>query len=249
MEDSTVVYENQDATVIANPKSNLKSEKNQKSSFEPKKTNKSKSRSKKKSKLGIEYNAPVSLTFSILCLVAFLLEKFLLEKIVPDLNLFTSLSKQGSEFAFVASNPIHYIRLITYVFGALDWNQLFLSLILILLLGPTLEINYGGKLLFVMMLISSFVSGVISACFSAVTLSGSSSVIFMMIILSGYSAIEKKKMPLSLVFVFVFFFAKETMKTLAEMSCFYPVLISLIGGFLGCVFGFIATPIKRGKKK
>ena len=181
MDDATVVYENEDATVVANPKP----EKSQKSSYEPKKSTKPKSRSKKKSKLGIEYNAPVSLTFSILCLVAFVLEKFLLEKMVPDLHLFTSLTKQGSEFAFVASNPVHYVRLITYVFGAVNWNQLFVSLILVLLLGPSLEINYGGKLLFVMMLISSFVSGVISACFSAVTLSGASSVIFMMIILSS----------------------------------------------------------------
>ena len=202
MDDATVVYENEDATVVANPKP----EKSQKSSYEPKKSTKPKSRSKKKSKLGIEYNAPVSLTFSILCLVAFVLEKFLLEKMVPDLHLFTSLTKQGSEFAFVASNPVHYVRLITYVFGAVNWNQLFISLILVLLLGPSLEINYGGKLLFVMMLISSFVSGVISACFSAVTLSGASSVIFMMIILSSYSAIEKKKMPLSLIFVFIFFY-------------------------------------------
>ena len=245
MDDATVVYENEDATVVANPKP----EKSQKSSYEPKKSTKPKSRSKKKSKLGIEYNAPVSLTFSIFCLVAFVLEKFLLEKMVPDLHLFTSLTKQGSEFAFVASNPVHYVRLITYVFGAVNWNQLFISLILVLLLGPSLEINYGGKLLFVMMLISSFVSGVISACFSTVTLSGASSVIFMMIILSSYSAIEKKRMPLSLIFVFIFFFAKETMEMLAETSCFYPVLISLLGGFLGCVFGFIATPIKRGKKK
>lgn len=245
MDDATVVYENEDATVVANPKP----EKSQKSSYEPKRNTKPKSRSKKKSKLGIEYNAPVSLTFSILCLVAFVLEKFLLEKMVPDLHLFTSLTKQGSEFAFVASNPVHYVRLITYVFGAVNWNQLFISLILVLLLGPSLEINYGGKLLFVMMLISSFVSGVVSACFSAVTLSGASSVIFMMIILSSYSAIEKKKMPLSLIFVFIFFFAKENMEMLAETSCFYPVLISLLGGFLGCVFGFIATPIKRGKKK
>ena len=84
-----------------------------------------------------------------------------------------------------------------------------------------------------MILISSFGAGVLGACFSSISLSGANSIIFMMIVISTYSAIEKKKLPLTLVFVCCFFF---------------PALVSLIGGFFGCIFGFIATPIQKNKK-
>ena len=257
MDDKTIVYEEVDAKTAfydspktkkvnktaAQAKAQAKSQSGQKSQ-------KGKSRSKKKSKIGIEYNAPISLTFSLICLGVFIFQHYFLKNLgdFESLSLFTSPTKQGTALAFSASNPLHYLRLVTYVFGHNNWNQLFYSLILVLLLGPNLEITYGKKLLFVMILISSFVSSVIVACFSPVTLWGASGIVYMMIILSTYSAIEKKKLPLSLVFVGIFVLAQNIMISIDEKTVFNTVA-TLIGGFLGCLFGFLATPVKKSKTK
>ena len=98
-----------------------------------------------------------------------------------------------------------------------------------------------------MILISSFGAGVLGACFSSVSLTVATSIIFM-IVISTYSAIEKKKLPLTLVFVCGFFFAQTLIACFSNNSTVIPALISLAGGFFGCIFGFIATPIQKNKK-
>ena len=75
MDDKTIVYEEVDAKTAFydSPKTKKvnKTESQQKSASKSQsgqKSQKGKSRSKKKTKIGIEYNAPISLTFSLICL-------------------------------------------------------------------------------------------------------------------------------------------------------------------------------------
>ena len=243
MDDATVVYEDVETSFF--DKGNSKNKTKPKPTTVKGKTTKKKPSSKKKGKLGLEYNSPVTLTFSLICFFSFLFVHFFAKE---NFLIFSSPTCQGTNLAFSATIPSHYVRLFTYVFGYTDWNNLFSTLLLLLLLGPNLETTYGSKLVFIMILISSFGAGVLGACFSSISLSGANSIIFMMIVISTYSAIEKKKLPLTLVFVCCFFFAQTLISCFSNYSTLIPALVSLIGGFFGCIFGFIATPIQKNKK-
>lgn len=238
MDDATVVYEDVETAFFDRPKQKNTTRKKTQGKKQPVK----KSKSKKKQGLKLEYNAPVTLTFCLLSFAAFIFLYFFSKE---GFILFSCPTKQGTEFAFSASSASHYIRIFTYIFGYLDWNQFLFTLSFLLLLGPNLEFTYGSKLLVLMIFISAFITGVLSACFSPVTIQGASSLVFMMVILSTYSAIEKKRIPLSLILVCAIFLTQQIFFTLEIYSSFLPVVFYIIGGFLGCLFGFLATPSRK----
>lgn len=251
MDDKTILYEEVDAATEFYDKPKTTKSVSSKGSSEKKVNKKTSSKKpKKKSKIGFEYDSPFTLTFSILCVLAFVLENYVIKNFFTefDFALFSTATKQGTDFAFSATNFSHYIRLFTYVFGFVDWTQLFFTVSFCLLLGPNLEINYGSKLFFIMILISAFITGVLASCFSTISLMGGSSIVFMMIILSAYSAMEKKKLPLSLIFVFGIFLSQQLFVNIENFSTGLPVLLYFAGGFFGCVFGFLSTPLKKRKK-
>ena len=241
MDDSTIVYEDVKADFFTT--SSSKSKKKQTQKGNPQKSQKKTSSKSKKGKgLKIEYNAPVSLSFCILSFLAFALLSYFAKE---DFLLFSCPTKQGTAFAFSAINPLHYIRLFTYAFGYSSLNHLLFSSIFVLILGSTLESIYGSKLFLIMTLVSIFTSGILGSCFSSISLQGYSSVIFMISILSTYTAIEKKKIPLTLLLTCVVFVFYEISSFLIIKISPLPVLFYFIGGLFGCVFGFLATPANK----
>lgn len=241
MDDATVVYEEVKPDFFDNP---AKKAKNTQQKTPQKSRKKSSSKSKKTKGLKLEYNAPISLTFCFLSFFSFAFLSFLAKE---DFLLFSCPTKQGTALAFSAKNILHYVRLFTYVFGSSNLSQLLFSTVFILLLGPTLETNYGSKLFFIMIVVSTFSTGILGSCFSPVSLTGSSSIIFMITILSTYTAIEKKKVPLTLLLTCLVFVVEQIASFVFTKSSPLPVLFYLVGGLLGCLFGFLATPIKRTK--
>ena len=240
MDDATIVYEDVKADFFTSSSKDKKSQSNKGS---PKKIQKKPPQKQKKTKgFKLEYNAPVSLSF---CLITFLAFAFLKYFAKADFLLFSCPTKQGTALAFSAINPLHYIRLFTYALGYLDLSHLLFSSIIVLILGTSLESTYGSKLFLVMILVSIFATGILGSCFSSVSLQGYSSVIFMISILSTYAAIEKKKIPLTLLltcFVFVFY---EISFFVTSKNSPLPVLFYFIGSLFGCVFGFLATPANK----
>ena len=81
-------------------------------------------------KFRVSFNSPVVLTFSIICLVALLLD--FLTKGWANKTLF---SVYRSSFL----NPFTYFRLIGHVFGHADWEHFLGNITLILVVGPLLE--------------------------------------------------------------------------------------------------------------
>ena len=73
----------------------------------------------KTQKLHISYNAPVTLTFSLLAVVILLIDQFLVKNLIN--SIFTATGKVGSEFAFNWKSPLDYIRLFTHVLGHTNW--------------------------------------------------------------------------------------------------------------------------------
>ena len=90
----------------------------------------------KKRKFFIDYNAPVTLTFSLICLLVLLL---------TNATNGYSLRLLFMTYNDSLFNPLTYLRLVTYVFGHAGWDHFLGNIMYILLLGPMIEEKYGSK--------------------------------------------------------------------------------------------------------
>ena len=206
---------------------------------------------KKKFNLNVKvaYDAPVTLTFVIVCAFIFLLNIFLakngkaggLEKI------FASPTNQAGVLPFIPSAPISYVRLLFYIFGAAvgGASVLFTNLILIMLLGPAMEERYGSTIIGIMIFVSALFSGVLNACFSSDSLIGAVPVVCMMIFLNAFMSFSKKKFPLSFAAVMVFFVLLQ----IFEGEGAIRIIICIAGGLCGSLFAFLTSPKMKAEKK
>jgi len=212
----------------------------------PKRTSPKKATSKKKDHIGVVYNAPVTLTFALICIVVI----FLKDRFQSLPILFTAPGSQASDVAFNWKAPIHYIRLFLHVFGHTDWNQLTGNLAFILLLGPALEDKFGSGLLALMITITAFVTGIINACFIPSVLMGASGTVFMMILLSSYTTIDKTKIPLTFILVCVTYIGKEFLVSTGTGNSAVTIVAHIAGGICGSILGFMSAdnPGKKQKK-
>ncbi len=176
----------------------------------------------------IKYNAPVILTYSILsiCVLTFWSSGLL--------------AKYFSSPAHVAFlNPYFYLRLISYIAGHGGWPHLIGNLMIILLVGPLLEEKYGSGKLLEMILITAVVTGLLNAFLFSTSLIGGSGIAFMLILLSSFSNIKSKEIPLTFIIIAILFIGSEVASTLKidRISQFSH----LAGGFIGAGYGFIRS--------
>ncbi|MEE1182006.1 MAG: rhomboid family intramembrane serine protease [Treponema sp.] len=206
----------------------------------------------KKSSPKITFDFPVTVTFVIAAVVVFLIDSFLLKGKISSV-LICHGSKQAA-IPFNFKSAADFTGLIFYVFGNASWEMLFANLIVILLLGQILEERYGSLMLGLMMFISVLISGVLTVCVSTVPLSGAGCVIFMMAVLVSLTELTKKRIPLSCLLVFVLFLAFEIYRNTKgaagsnAMQKVCGVLIEMVGGICGSIFGFLVLPKKRAVK-
>jgi membrane associated rhomboid family serine protease len=191
----------------------------------------------------ISYNAPVTVTFSLLCAGIFLLDQYVSGgKLIP--LLFTVPGGANSPSPFEWSIPLSYIRLFTHVLGHCDWNHLLGNLTFILLLGPLMEEKYGSAMTALMMTVTAAVTGVINACFLSSSLLGASGIAFMLIVLASISTISKSSIPFSFLLVLSVFIAREILSPSASNI---STIAHITGGLCGSLFAFLAVP--KAKKK
>lgn len=113
---------------------------------------------------------------------------------------------------------------------------------IILLVGPLLEEKHGiGKLL-EMIFITAVSTALLNAFLFSNSLIGGSGIAFMLILLSSFSNIKSKEIPLTFIIIAVLFIGSEILSTLKtdQISQFSH----LAGGFVGAGYGFI----RNGKK-
>lgn len=202
----------------------------------------------KKNKLNIKFtfDAPVTLAFSAISLVLFLINTFVCKGKLTEVFL-ASPTVSGGELPFVTSNFLSYLRLIFYVFSANTASALMTNLIFILLLGPSMEERYGSVVIGIMIIFSALFSGVLNACFCKTSLQGAIAVVFMMIFLNSFMSFSKKKIPVSFLAVFILFIVRECFgKSADEMV---GILIGIAGGLCGSLFAFLTSPKAKAEKK
>ncbi|MBO4404034.1 MAG: rhomboid family intramembrane serine protease [Treponema sp.] len=206
----------------------------------------------KKSRIRFTFDSPVTLAFTFLCALVFLLDTFVFkDKIILSYFTCRASSTGAGVPAFDFASPLDYARLILHVFGSASWLPFFLNTGLILVFGPVLEERYGSVILTVMMTTSCVVSGVLTACMGPCAVTGQEALVYMMIFLSLITAFTKKIFPLSSIFIFLLFTGYEFFvhfESSHEIINAVPVCIDLIAGVVGSLFGYLVSPKKRAAK-
>lgn len=185
----------------------------------------------------IKYNAPASITFSLIALVILAVDQLTGEAIIS--NIFTAPSR-GS---FQIGNILMYPRLVLHVFGHAGWSHYIGNMAFILLLGPSLEEKYGTGSIIFMIFITALVTGLLNALFLPAGLKGASGIVFMMILLMSFSNIRQGELPVTFVLVVIIFLAKEIINAFRynDISEFAHI----VGGVLGSLFGFFRPAKKK----
>lgn len=197
---------------------------------------------KTKKHFGIIYNAPVTLTFALLCVAELILQTKVFGTIPV---LFVAPSRPGTAMALNFRVPAQYLRLFLHVFAHSDIEHLISNLSFLLLLGPGLEDRFGGPMLALMMTITAFATAVVNACFVPAGLLGASGIVFMMILLSSYTTIDRSQIPLTFVLVCILYIGNEIASFRAEAQAGISALAHITGGICGSLFGFLTSPEKK----
>lgn len=183
----------------------------------------------------IKYNAPTTLTFTIVCAAV-----LLLDTVFPGLvEGWFSVPGRGG---FDAGSIRDYLRLFTHILGHADLTHFLSNFSFILLLGPILETNYGSGGLLIMTLITAIVTGLLNILIFSTGLMGASGIVFMMILLSSFTNFNKGEVPLTFILVLVLYLGREVVNafTANNISEFGHI----IGGLCGSIFGYL-KPAKR----
>lgn len=175
-----------------------------------------------------QYNSIVTLSFFFICLFVLILDYFTKKKSTK--LLFTCY--RGSIF-----NPFTYVRLFTHSLGHADWDHFRSNFFYILLIGPMIEEKYGSIQFIYMIVITSFVVGIVQVIFRRNGLLGASGVLYMMIVLSSFVNIQNGKIPLTLVLIILFHIIDEVIKFIKGKND-VSHLGHLVGAICGVVIGF-----------
>lgn len=177
-----------------------------------------------------EYNSVVTLTYFFICLGVMLIHQLTNGESTKH---FFSTSSSSSLL-----NPITYIRMFTHVLGHGNWDHFMHNFLYILLLGPMIEERYGSYNLLVMMVVCTLTDALVNKLFCPNTRTyGASGIVFMLIVLSSFVNFSVGKIPLTLVFIILFYLVDEIFKGLFKKDN-VSHLGHILGGVCGLIFGF-----------
>ena len=186
----------------------------------------------KKRKLIIYFNAPITLTFVAICILALILD---------GLTGGASTNLIFSTYKSSLLSPFYYIRLIGHVFGHASWDHLINNMIYILLLGPMLEEKYHDKLIYVI-LVTAAVTGIANSVLQpGVQLLGASGVVFAFILLASITG-DNHGIPVTLIIAVIFWIGGQIYDGLF-VSDTVSQLTHILGGICGA---FIGMRFKNG---
>ena len=182
----------------------------------------------RKKRLLIYFNAPITLGFTAICLLA-----VLLAYLTEDRSTVLVFSTYGSSFL----NPMTYVRLVCHVFGHANLNHLTSNMLYILLLGPMLEEKYHNKLITVI-LTTAIVTGVIHNIIQPnVMLLGASGIVFAFILLASITG-KENGIPVTLILAAVLWLGQEFYSGITSADNVSQIT-HIIGGLSGTILGML----------
>ena len=189
-----------------------------------------------KRRLVIRFNAPVILSFALLSLLA-----LVLGTLTNDATTYRFFSVYRSSL----SDPLTYVRFFGHVLGHSGYEHYMGNMLLLLLVGPGLEEKYGSGTMVWMILVTALVTGLVHfVFFPGSALLGASGVVFMMIVLSSFTAMRRGEIPVTLILVVIFYLGGEIMDGLFKKDNISQIT-HIVGGLCGLIFGFT---VRRGRR-
>lgn len=180
-------------------------------------------------KLKIYFNAPITLTFTLICFLALFLQ--MITNGDSTVLLFSTYSSS-------LLDPLTYVRLIGHIFGHADFDHLISNMIYILLLGPMLEEKYHDRLIIVIV-VTALVTGICNNIFQpGVMLLGASGVVFAFILLASITG-KDRGIPITLILVAILWIGGEVTSMLTvtdSISHITHIIGGLVGGAIGLFF-------------
>ncbi|MBQ7713652.1 MAG: rhomboid family intramembrane serine protease [Oscillospiraceae bacterium] len=190
--------------------------------------------------LRIRYNAPVVLTYALLALLLLPLDT--LTGGWTTLHLF-------SVYRCSLLDPLAYIRFFGHVLGHAGLAHYMSNMLLLLLVGAPLEEKYGSRALLLYIAATALATGLVEFLFfPGSALLGASGVVFMMIVLSSFTATERGAVPLTLILVVTLYLGGEIVAGLRSADNISQ-LTHIVGGVCGMVFAFSGGGAKRGRRR
>lgn len=175
----------------------------------------------------ISFNAPVTLSFTIICLIV-----VILGALTHNATTYSLFTIYRTSFL----DPLLYVRLFTHVLGHIDFSHFANNMTLFLLTAPLLEEKYGSKRLLFIILFVAFITGLINIIFTNNSLLGASGVVFAFIILSSITG-NDSGIPLTLIIVATIYLSNEIYAAIT-VSDTISQLTHIIGGICGAFVGF-----------
>lgn len=186
--------------------------------------------------LKLSYNAPVTLTFALLSLGAL------------ALNYFTGGWANAALFSVYRcslSDPLAFFRFFGHVLGHSGLSHFMSNMLYILLLGPTVEDRFGSWNTLFSILVTAFVTGVIYFVFFPTSaLLGASGIVFMMILMASFGGAKNGVIPITTIFVAVFYLGGEVWNALFQDNNIAE-LAHIVGGLCGMLMGFALSGKRR----
>ena len=188
----------------------------------------------KSGKLRLGYNAPVVLTFVLLCVVV---------------QLVSMLTGGASDRFFsvgrplLSGNPLTWFRLFLHVVGHGGWDHLLNNMMFILILGPMIEEKYGSLNTLFVILATALVTGLIYVVFFPTTsIHGASGVVFAFIILASITGFKEHSIPITFLLVAALYLGQQIYNATQQNNV--AELAHIVGGVVGGSLGFV---MKRNK--
>lgn len=184
----------------------------------------------------IEFNAPVVVSYT---LISFFV--LIIGYATANLSTDTLFTCYYSGF----SDPMMWVRMVTYVFGHSDMAHYTGNFFLIILLGPMLEEKYGSKAILLMIFLTALAGGFVNVLITTAGLRGASGIAFMFIILCSCTTVQSGKIPLTMVLVVAIYIGREIVSGVTTADN-VSQLTHIIGGVCGIGFGLYYNKKRAG---
>ena len=171
-----------------------------------------------KKPLRVSFNAPVTLAFAALCVLA------------RGIDMLTGGAANRLVFSVYGSplsDPLTFVRCVCHVLGHAGWDHLISNMMYILLLGPMIEEKYGPKNTALIILATAVVTGALNMLlFPRTMLLGASGVVFAFILVA------------------LLYLGREVYNGITQRDNISQ-MTHIAGGAVGSVLGFLLSKKKK----
>lgn len=190
----------------------------------------------------ITYNAPFTLTYTLLCFIVVLLTTGMA---IPGVLSFFTVYPFNTPYMQLG-DPFTYLRLFSHAMGHANWMHFLGNFSYILLIGPILEEKYGSKLLLEMSFITALITGILNASFFNNALLGASGIVFMLILLASFTNVRTGVIPLTFILITALYIGQEIYQITKSDNV--SQFAHILGGICGGIFGYVFSGNKSLKK-